>query len=300
MSEPASPVTVDTVRRAATDAPRWLRRLLTPLLARVIARQMLAQDRHVPVAELVRRVRADGAGEQDPEARALLSRVERNLSAAMPATDAGGRSRIPSAVVLVLANMVPLYGVLMLDWPVYPLIVLFWVENLVIGVVNVLKMLTVDPADPALWLAKLMLVPFFCVHYGAFAAGHGLFVFTLFGGSDDLSAAGGMFPVGEWIERVAALGLLLPAAVLAASHLFSFAWNHLLRGEFRIASVPELMTQPYRRVVVLHVVIIAGGMAVMLFGSPLWALLLLIGLKVNLDLRAHLREHRRPAVDETT
>ena len=30
-----------------------------------------------------------------------------------------------------------------------------------------------------------------------------------------------------------------------------------------------------------------------LFHSPPWALLLLIGLKISIDLRAHLKEHRR-------
>jgi hypothetical protein len=30
-----------------------------------------------------------------------------------------------------------------------------------------------------------------------------------------------------------------------------------------------------------------------MFNSPLWALLLLIGLKIGVDLRAHLKEHRR-------
>ena len=52
------------------------------------------------------------------------------------------------------------------------------------------------------------------------------------------------------------------------------------------------MQQPYGRVVVLHLTILLGGFAAMLLGSPLWALLLLIGLKIALDLKAHLKEHR--------
>jgi hypothetical protein len=90
-------------------------------------------------------------------------------------------------------------------------------------------------------------------------------------------------------------GLAAPIAALAASHLFSFFWNYLYRGEFRRASLFELMQQPYGRVIVLHVAILAGGFAAMLLGSPLWALVLLIGCKIWLDLRAHLKEHREPA-----
>jgi hypothetical protein len=33
----------------------------------------------------------------------------------------------------------------------------------------------------------------------------------------------------------------------------------------------------------------------MFLGSPLWALLVLIGLKIGLDLKAHLKEHSAPA-----
>jgi len=53
------------------------------------------------------------------------------------------------------------------------------------------------------------------------------------------------------------------------------------------------MQAPYSRVVVLHVTVLLGAMLIQLFHSPLWALLLLIGLKIGVDLRAHLKEHRR-------
>ena len=80
-------------------------------------------------------------------------------------------------------------------------------------------------------------------------------------------------------------------AVLVASHLFSFLWNYLYRGEFRRAQLARLMAQPYGRVVVLHVAIIFGGFAATMLGSPLWALLVLIALKIGLDLKAHVKEH---------
>ena len=86
----------------------------------------------------------------------------------------------------------------------------------------------------------------------------------------------------------------LAAAVLAASHAFSFAWNYLHRGEFRGASPKALMARPYGRVMVLHMVIIVGGFGALALGSPLWALLLLVILKTALDLRAHVKEHSPP------
>ena len=36
-------------------------------------------------------------------------------------------------LVLVLANLIPLFGVLYLDWDVGSIVVLYWAENLIIG-----------------------------------------------------------------------------------------------------------------------------------------------------------------------
>lgn len=293
MSRPAPLSTADAARKVV-EAPPALRRLLTPVLARTIARQMVKENPGVPATELARRIRTDIAGNDEPDLLALVAAVERNLDAAEHLRLHRGRSRTPSALVLLAANLVPLYGVLALDWPVFPLILLFWIENVVVGAFNVLRMLAVDPPDLLLWGAKAFMVLFFCLHYGAFTAVHGVFVFSLFGGEHGpgLASSEGLFPVAAWIAQIGALGLWLPAAALAASHLFSFLWNYLGRGEYRIAALTELMHQPYRRVIVLHMTLIVGGIAAAAFGSPLWALLLLLGLKVALDLRAHLAEHR--------
>lgn len=290
----SEPLTPAEAARKVIDAPPLLRRLLTPVLARTIARQMVKENPGTSAAELARRMQADIAGSNETGASELVAAVERNLQIAARCAGSRPRSRLPSALVLVIANLVPLYGVLLLDWPVFPLILLFWIENVLIGLFNVLRMLTIDPRDLLLWGAKLFLVAFFCLHYGAFTAVHGSFVFGLFDGADGPGMAGpdGLFPIADWFERIGALGLWLPAAALAASHLFSYLWNFLGRGEYRIASLVELMHQPYRRVIVLHLTLITGGVAVAAFGSPLWALLLLLGLKVALDLRAHLAEHR--------
>lgn len=87
-----------------------------------------------------------------------------------------------SAWVLVAANVLPLIGVLFWGWDVFPLLALFWMENVVIGLFFILRMICADPRDPALWAGKLFMVPFFCLHYGMFTAVHGVFVFSLFGG----------------------------------------------------------------------------------------------------------------------
>jgi len=199
----------------------------------------------------------------------------------------------PTALVLIAANLLPLYGVLVLDWAVLPIMVLFWLENIVIGVLNILRILFSSPADAARWARKLMLVPFFTVHYGLFTAIHGLLVFTLFGGEPYEALVDGLWTLDAARHAIAEYSLWPGVGALAASHLFSFFWNYLGQREYQKARPEALMQAPYSRVIVLHVVILLGAMLIQLFHSPVWALLLLIGLKIGVDLRAHLKEHRR-------
>jgi hypothetical protein len=196
----------------------------------------------------------------------------------------------PAALVLILANLAPVYGVLFLGWKVFPIIFLFWLENLIIGALNVFRILLADPANKPFWILKLFLIPFFCVHFGLFTFVHGVFVMGFFGG---MFRTGAPFPNGTIILAfIREYKLVLPIIGLAASHAISFVVNYLGEGEYLKASPIQLMQQPYSRVIVLHITILAGGVLVMILQAPIVGLLLLVALKIGLDLRSHLREHR--------
>lgn len=280
----------ERLRALPRQAPDWLLRLLSPLVAKHVANALTKQYPGLTPAQAVDKMRADLGDAPDPRALRIVDAVERYPPA--PATEDGG-SRWPTGLALILANLVPVYGVVALGWEAFPLMLLFWLENVIIGVLNAVRMLCVDPHDVAQWAAKLVMVPFFCVHYGMFTAVHGIFVLSFFG-TDAFGKVGGLDVLEVAARAVHGLELEIAVLALAGSHLFSFLWNYLYRGEFRRATVPALMMQPYGRVVVLHLAIIGGGFAAAALGSPLWALLVLVVLKVGLDLRAHLKEHRRP------
>ena len=202
------------------------------------------------------------------------------------------RQRIPlSAGVLILANMVPLYGVVLLGWDAFAVVLLFWFENVVIGFYNILRMLLARPDDVGRWAAKLFLVPFFTFHYGMFTFVHGIFVVVPFGAGtvESLDNPG----VGMFSGALTAAGVTWGAVALFVSHGFSFVWNYVGTGEYRRATLEGLMKQPYARVVVLHLVILASGFLVMALGLPLIGLILLVVLKIGVDLKAHIGEHQK-------
>jgi hypothetical protein len=196
-----------------------------------------------------------------------------------------------STVALVFANAVPLFGVLFLGWQVFPLILLYWLENVIVGGLNVLRMVVADPQDPIRWIAKAFLIPFFCVHFGGFTTIHGVFVFAMFGGP---AYAHQFFPTpASVLAAIRQTGIGFAVIGLVLSHGVSFVWNYLLGGEYRRASLQLLMMQPYGRVMVMHFVILGGGFLVMALHSPVPALVVLVLLKIAVDVRAHRAERTR-------
>jgi hypothetical protein len=208
----------------------------------------------------------------------------------------------PSLVALVVVNLVPLVGVFTLGWDAGAIVVVYWAENLVVGFYTVLRFVFLKMEEPAQNLAKLFLIPFFCVHFGGFCAIHGAFLaffFRLGGDRIFSSDVGSGLPepvqmllspfVHIWQNRPpgtewALVGLLV-------SHGISFVRNYLQRGEYRSLRIDQVMIRPYGRIVFMHVAIIAAGLPVMLLGSPVPLLVVLIALKIAVDAVLHNRSH---------
>lgn len=193
-----------------------------------------------------------------------------------------------TVVVLILANLLPLWGILFWKWEVFPLLFLFWIENVMIGLINVLKMLVCEPRSPAKWAAKLFMIPFFCFHYGLFTLVHGIFVIFVFGGYVESGVS-----LEAPLALIAKYQLAWAIAAIFLSHLVSFVYNYIGMAEYKSSDLSALMAEPYARVVVLHVTIIFGGFLVTALGSPVLGLGLLLALKILIDVIAHVRQHTR-------
>jgi hypothetical protein len=196
----------------------------------------------------------------------------------------------PTVIIMILANMFPLYGVLFLRWEVFPLLLLFWVENVIVGFFNVLKMLCCSPDKVGQWAAKVGMVPFFCLHYGIFTLVHGVFIFVLFGGFLNQEP----FPdPGAVLRSIGNYQMVFAILALFLSHAISFGVNYIGKSEFKQKTVSDLMGEPYGRVIVLHVTIILGGFLIVALGSPVALLVPLVAFKTFVDIQAHLRQHNK-------
>ena len=199
-----------------------------------------------------------------------------------------------SLAVLVVANLLPLAGVLFFDWSIFELVALYWLENVVIGALNAVKMLLVSPGHDSLpWIAKVVAAGFFTFHYGIFCLVHGVFVASLLG-PKAADGSPGMNPVSMVGELIAVDGGWMAAGLLA-SHGFSFLIHYLIRGERRRTNLTKLMAAPYGRIVVLHLAILFGAFLITAMGEPLGMLILLVIGKIALDAKLHLKAHREEA-----
>ena len=192
-----------------------------------------------------------------------------------------------TVAALIIANLIPLAGALFLGWDLGAIMLLYWAESAIIGVFNVFKMLAIGG-----WRAAFIVI-FFSVHFGGFMAGHFIFISALF-----LEAEGGVNDAHAGLPQFAAMFLpLWPAFIaLCLSHGYSFVVNFLGQGEYRTRKLSKQMSEPYSRIILMHLVIIGGGAISMAMGEATPAVALLIVAKIIVDVRAHLKEHQQAPV----
>ena len=190
----------------------------------------------------------------------------------------------PSTLALIFANLVPIAGMIFLGWNLSDVMVLYWAESAVIGFFNLCKIVVIGH-----WMA-LLAGPFFLGHFGGFMSIHFLFIYTLF-----VKGPQGEYGSGGELADVAQLFInLWPAlAALFVSHAFSFFKNFLGRHEFRGRTLKNQMTEPYSRIIFMHLVLIFGGGLTLILGELTPVLLIVIGLKIFFDVKAHLRQRQR-------
>jgi len=202
-----------------------------------------------------------------------------------------GQSAPVAVTLLLVANLLPLAGVLFFGWDVGMVLITYWLENGIVGLVNIPKILLAKGEGPGA-ANRTFIAVFFLFHYGIFWIGHGVFVFVLAffslrrGLLDPFSPAAPLPDSGAIV--IAALALL-------ASHTASFFLNYLGKGENLRTTAPKQAFAPYPRMLVLHVTIIFSGFFVVVLGQPLIAVILLVIFKTGLDLYLHLRERAKAA-----
>jgi hypothetical protein len=182
-----------------------------------------------------------------------------------------------STFIYVIANLLPLAGVVFWGWDVFVLLVLYWLETAVIGFWTVIRILLVSPEGSATLnrmaarvIGRGFTAVFIAVHAGIFMTIHFLFLWSLF--------------AGHWTEEIHSpfdfvrlividSGLWLPLLILFAVRGW-FVVRDVVAGETDVEG--DIIGGLYARIVVMQVAIIFGGWLTIIAGGSIGTLALLV------------------------
>jgi hypothetical protein len=226
-----------------------------------------------------------------------------------------------STMVIVFTNLIPVFGVLFFGWDAFMIVLLYWMENAVIGFFNIFKILfasgTMLSSASSIFKSgllssrvspesleklkqleeqqakqsfstpqamKVFLVPFFTIHYGGFMCGHGVFIVAIFQ-KDALEGSRGVLEaVGGELSSVFSWGLAVALAALILEHGYNFFTDYWKGGRYKKTNAAIQMFKPYPRIFVLHIVIMVGGGLMVFLQLPRLTVILLIAFKIAFDL----------------
>lgn len=184
-----------------------------------------------------------------------------------------GFLRRPPILLVLLLNLIPVAGVLWLGWSPLQLLLLYWLENVVVGVVNFAKLRGYErhghsPPSP------FRLSSFFAMHYGLFTLVHGIFAVVI--GTVLVPASVTATTGHDWLSF---WGAVLALSVI---HLGDYLrWNET-QGWTR-ASADAQMFAPYGRILVMHLTILGGAFILIQFQAPVAYIALLAVLKTFIE-----------------
>lgn len=191
-------------------------------------------------------------------------------------------ARNPVALSGVLVDLLPIWGVLVWGWDAIALVMLYWLENLLLGARTLARIIAANIAENRLWglLTGLGTCAFFIVHYGIFNFGHGGILLEVFGVWQELEGLntlpgsikaliGGALSTGIHMEWV--------LLVLGAWYAFAFVHDDMLTGDWMKLKSTNVMFEPYGRLIVFHLaVFFVAGMLEFLGDAGLGALILVL------------------------
>lgn len=179
----------------------------------------------------------------------------------------------PIAVtIVVIGNLIPVFGVAALGWNPAHILLLYWAENVILGLLTLPRLLVAGRG-----LGGVGLALFFTVHYGAFCMGHLVFAIGLIG---DFSSS----DQGAGATARDVTGLLWAVLAIFLLNLVAQLRDWWLPGRWRDADPKLEMFKPYGRIMVLHLTVLLGAWLVLAVRAPAATILLLCGLKALLEL----------------
>lgn len=189
-----------------------------------------------------------------------------------------------AVAAIVISNLIPVFGVAVLGWDAAPILMLYWAENIVVGLLTLPRILaarggrTGGPGQPP--SNPLAVGCFFVVHYGIFCIGHLVFALALAGDFIEVDGRGGDI----WSRTFGDPSFSWAVLAIAGIHIVMQIRDWWMVRAWRDASPTLEMFRPYGRIFVLHLTVLMGAWLMLAYKAPAWSVLLLCLCKAVLEL----------------
>lgn len=177
-------------------------------------------------------------------------------------------------IYLIVANLLPVYGVWVLGWNAIEVFIVYAMETLIVGMLTVLKLSIASASgnnsndwyvgDKKVKQPGILFIFFFIVHYGIFAAVQT----SIFSESANINPPGSgllyfFFHWYNFINKDIAIMLFGFIVSWLARSFIPFIVNR----EYKTASMMRLMFQPYGRIFIQQLTVLLGSMFLVLGGG---------------------------------
>ena len=184
--------------------------------------------------------------------------------------------------LLIIVNLVPLYGVWFEGWNASQVFLVYCLETVIIGLFNVIKMacVTIFVRSTDVWenggstsmQSGWLFIFFFIAHYGFF-----VFVQTQM-----FFAISGIIPDGSLLMKYSKIPALLGdngklmLLIFIAYYTLQNVFGFFASGVFKTISMGRLMFEPYMRIFVQQLVVIIGSFFLTFGASKIFVLVFVI------------------------
>jgi hypothetical protein len=218
--------------------------------------------------------------------------------------------RSPEAYGILIVNVLILAMVIIFKTDRYIVIAAYFLETLITGIFNVIKMLIISLFSPTRketpnltpdvrqkkgdyspMRMNFFLIVFFILHFSIF---YFVQLGLLIGSADMLDKnflSGGSFlpnPVAFFKEALVDQGFYILAAILLAQ-LFTLIYSFIIRGEYKVTNCLTQGMQPYGRIILQQFVVLIGSFVIIIIQNAVVFSVMLIIIKTFIDIWAQKR-----------
>lgn len=189
------------------------------------------------------------------------------------------RSFSQSDIFLIVANLVPVYGVWFEGWNAKEVFMVYCMETVIVGILTLMKMGVVTAFKKWDWWENngsrtkvhgLFHMLFFLVHYGFFVAIQ-IFIFSktvIFDSSKDFGLFNFLFGIPLHFDKSSWIML----SGFAVGYSYKNVTEFILTGDFKTASLTAIMFEPYIRIFIQQFTVIVGSFILLFNASNIFIL----------------------------